>query len=94
MPTKKRITLRQFVKEYYDKEHPRRVLYGNDYTEKSAKILKAKLGRDYSVGRSPSAKGRYIVFKVLKREPFEEYYRKYKDELNIVYKQKYGTTKR
>ena len=83
-----RITLRQFIKEYYDKEEPRQVLHGQcDYTERSAKILKRKLGKDYAVAQSPYDEKRYIVFRMSEKESFEMYYRKHKDELNIVYKQ-------
>ena len=86
-----KITLRQFVKKYYDKETPKRVIYnGKDYTKKTCEITKKKLGTPWKIGSSPYTKGRFIVFKIQKKEPkepFETYYKKYKKELEIVYKQ-------
>lgn len=81
------MTLRQFVKEYYDKEQPKRTIYNKDYTKKSAEIMKKKIGKTWKIGASPYEKNRYIVYKTEKKEPFETYYKKYKKELEIIYKQ-------
>lgn len=61
--------------------------HGKDYTKKTCEITKKKLGKEWKIGVSPYTKGRYIIFKIQKKEPFETYYKKYKDELEIVYKQ-------
>ena len=82
------MTLKQFVKNYYDKEPPKKIIYnGKDYTKKTCEITKKKLGVGWQIGPSPYNKDRFIVFKVQKKEPFGEYYKKYSGDLEIVYKQ-------